>query len=168
MLTRSRGRDGKNVVAMIVGITSVLILCKVALPRSNVSGLRGEFQARRLELRLVHAELVAERSPGPGSFLCRCLVTVCDQHSLPYAGEPGRNCRSACQVDLGPIDKRALEWSTYSAPRHFLGGEILFRTADEHTRRLSHRANAQMKLPSRHHHSDTKADDIFYGPRRRR
>jgi len=45
MLTRSRGRDGANVIAMIVGITSVLILCKVALPAFDVGALvRGEFK----------------------------------------------------------------------------------------------------------------------------
>jgi len=32
MLTRSRGRDGVNVVAMIIGISSVLVLCKVTIP----------------------------------------------------------------------------------------------------------------------------------------
>jgi hypothetical protein len=32
MLTRSRGSDGVNVVAMIVGISSVLVLCKITIP----------------------------------------------------------------------------------------------------------------------------------------
>src|SRR5437868_5764419 len=45
MLTRSRGSDGMNVVAMIVGITSVLVLCKITIPAFNVSALlRGEFK----------------------------------------------------------------------------------------------------------------------------
>jgi SSS family solute:Na+ symporter len=45
MLTRSRGRDGVNVIAMILGITSVLILCKISLPAFNVGALlRGEFR----------------------------------------------------------------------------------------------------------------------------
>src|SRR5947209_1324438 len=45
MLTRSRGRDGANVIAMIVGITSVLILCKVALPAFDVGALLpGQFK----------------------------------------------------------------------------------------------------------------------------
>src|SRR5256886_6788841 len=45
MLTRSRGRDEANVIAMILGITSVLILCKVALPAFDVGALlRGEFK----------------------------------------------------------------------------------------------------------------------------
>src|SRR5437763_10759978 len=45
MLTRSRGRDEANVIAMIVGITSVLILCKVALPAFDVGALlRGDFR----------------------------------------------------------------------------------------------------------------------------
>lgn len=32
MLTRTRGSDGVNVVAMIVGISSVLVLCKITIP----------------------------------------------------------------------------------------------------------------------------------------
>jgi Na+/proline symporter len=32
MLTRTRGRDGPNVVAMLVGMAAVLILCKVNIP----------------------------------------------------------------------------------------------------------------------------------------
>src|SRR5204863_9544372 len=45
MLTRSRGRDGANVIAMVAGITSVLILCKVSLPAFDVGALlRGEFK----------------------------------------------------------------------------------------------------------------------------
>jgi solute:Na+ symporter, SSS family len=45
MLTRTRGRDGANVIAMILGITSVLILCKVALPAFDVGALlRGELK----------------------------------------------------------------------------------------------------------------------------
>jgi SSS family solute:Na+ symporter len=45
MLTRSRGRDGANVIAMIVGISSVLILCKVALPAFDWGALlHGEFK----------------------------------------------------------------------------------------------------------------------------
>jgi SSS family transporter len=45
MLTRSRGRDGVNVIAMIIGIMSVLVLCKVALPAFDVRALfRGEFR----------------------------------------------------------------------------------------------------------------------------
>jgi solute:Na+ symporter, SSS family len=39
MLTRNRGRDGTNVVAMIVGIISVLILCKVSMPAFDVLAL---------------------------------------------------------------------------------------------------------------------------------
>src|SRR5205814_2107585 len=45
MLTRSRGRDGANVIAMIIGIGSVLILCKVALPAFDWGALlHGEFR----------------------------------------------------------------------------------------------------------------------------
>jgi hypothetical protein len=32
MLTRARGRDGANVVAMLIGMTAVLVLCKIELP----------------------------------------------------------------------------------------------------------------------------------------
>jgi SSS family transporter len=45
MLTRTRGRDGVNVVAMILGIASVLVLCKVALPAFDIGALfHGRFQ----------------------------------------------------------------------------------------------------------------------------
>ena len=45
MLTRSRGRDGANVIAMIVGIISVLILCKISLPAFDLGALfHGEFR----------------------------------------------------------------------------------------------------------------------------
>jgi Na+/proline symporter len=39
MLTRSRGRDGVNVVAMIIGISSVLVLCKITIPAFNILAL---------------------------------------------------------------------------------------------------------------------------------
>jgi hypothetical protein len=39
MLTRTRGADGPNVIAMIAGITSVLILCKVTIPGFDVFAL---------------------------------------------------------------------------------------------------------------------------------
>src|SRR4051812_42580657 len=46
MLTRNRGADGPNVVAMIAGIMSVLILCKVAIPAFDVGALlHGRFVA---------------------------------------------------------------------------------------------------------------------------
>ena len=32
MLTRTRGRDGTNVIAMVIGIASVLVLCRVSIP----------------------------------------------------------------------------------------------------------------------------------------
>jgi SSS family transporter len=45
MLTRTRGRDGVNVIAMILGITSVLVLCKVTLPAFDIGALfHGRFQ----------------------------------------------------------------------------------------------------------------------------
>ncbi len=39
MLTRNRGRDGANVLAMIIGITSVLILCRVSIPAFHLAEL---------------------------------------------------------------------------------------------------------------------------------
>src|SRR6267142_4489570 len=39
MLTRSRGRDGANVVAMIAGISSVLVLCKITIPAFDILAL---------------------------------------------------------------------------------------------------------------------------------
>src|SRR5438045_844785 len=46
MLTRSRGSDGMNVVAMIVGITSVLVLCKITIPAFDFLALfRGKLVA---------------------------------------------------------------------------------------------------------------------------
>src|SRR5437867_400283 len=46
MLTRTRGRDGMNVVGMIIGITSVLVLCKVSIPAFDfVALLHGKFVA---------------------------------------------------------------------------------------------------------------------------
>ena len=45
MLTRTRGRDGVNVIAMILGIASVLVLCKVALPAFDIGALfHGRFR----------------------------------------------------------------------------------------------------------------------------
>lgn len=39
MLTRGRGSDGVNVVAMIAGISSVLVLCKITIPAFDVLAL---------------------------------------------------------------------------------------------------------------------------------
>lgn len=39
MLTRTRGSDGLNVVAMIAGISSVLVLCKVTIPAFDILAL---------------------------------------------------------------------------------------------------------------------------------
>lgn len=39
MLTRTRGADGVNVIAMIAGITSVLVLCKVTIPAFDLVDL---------------------------------------------------------------------------------------------------------------------------------
>src|SRR6266513_1387982 len=46
MLTRTRGRDGTNVVGMIIGIMSVLVLCKVSIPAFDfLALLHGKFVA---------------------------------------------------------------------------------------------------------------------------
>jgi solute:Na+ symporter, SSS family len=46
MLTRSRGSDGMNVVAMVVGISSVLVLCKITIPAFDLLALyRGKLVA---------------------------------------------------------------------------------------------------------------------------
>ena len=46
MLTRSRGSDGMNVVAIIVGISSVLVLCKITIPAFDILALfRGKLVA---------------------------------------------------------------------------------------------------------------------------
>src|SRR4029077_12683650 len=46
MLTRGRGSDSANVVAMIVGIMSVLVLCKVTMPAFDILALlRGKLVA---------------------------------------------------------------------------------------------------------------------------
>src|SRR5437588_12540226 len=46
MLTRRRGADGANVVAMIIGIMSVLVLCKVTMPAFDILALlRGKLVA---------------------------------------------------------------------------------------------------------------------------
>jgi SSS family solute:Na+ symporter len=46
MLTRTRGADGTNVVGMIMGIASVLVLCKVTIPAFDILALlRGKLVA---------------------------------------------------------------------------------------------------------------------------
>jgi solute:Na+ symporter, SSS family len=46
MLTRGRGSDSANVIAMIVGIMSVLVLCKVSMPAFDIVALlHGKFAA---------------------------------------------------------------------------------------------------------------------------
>jgi Na+/proline symporter len=42
MLTKRRGRDGSNVLAMIAGILAVLVFCKVRLPAFDVVKLVGQ------------------------------------------------------------------------------------------------------------------------------
>ncbi|HEY2125042.1 MAG TPA: hypothetical protein VGG94_06220, partial [Chthoniobacterales bacterium] len=39
MLTRKRGADGTNVIAMAAGIVSVLVLCKISIPAFNLAEL---------------------------------------------------------------------------------------------------------------------------------
>ena len=51
MLTKQRGRDGANIIAMILGIASVLVFCKIKLPAFNVLELAfsGRFEAQDWE-----------------------------------------------------------------------------------------------------------------------
>jgi len=48
MWTKTRGRDGTNVLAMICGIASVLVFCKVRLPAVNLGDLllQGRLEAQ--------------------------------------------------------------------------------------------------------------------------
>jgi solute:Na+ symporter, SSS family len=51
MLTKRRGRDGANIIAMILGIASVLVFCKIKLPAFNLLDLlfSGRFEAQDWE-----------------------------------------------------------------------------------------------------------------------
>jgi Na+/proline symporter len=76
MLTRSRGADGTNVVAMIVGISSVLILCKVSLPAFDILAL---FTGRVVAVQWVFGYFMPEWWPKiswPWFVFVGCVVTL--------------------------------------------------------------------------------------------
>jgi len=125
-----------NVVAMIVGITSVLILCKVALPRSMSVPFYGRVQARRLDfgwscLMVAEDRLALVR-------LCRCLVTVAI--SILFRTPESQVATAGAHVrSTSTLEQAGLRVSL-SQPRHFLGGDSFPDLATNITRRLSHRA----------------------------
>jgi Na+/proline symporter len=76
MLTRSRGADGPNVVAMIAGIISVLILCKITIPAFDIFAL---FQGKLAPAQWVFGYFMPEWWPKiswPWFVLVGCVVTV--------------------------------------------------------------------------------------------
>ncbi|MBA3881994.1 MAG: sodium:proline symporter [Chthoniobacterales bacterium] len=76
MLTRSRGADGPNVVAMILGISSVLILCKVSIPAFDIHAL---FTGRLVAVQWVFGYFMPEWWPKiswPWFVFVGCAVTL--------------------------------------------------------------------------------------------
>ena len=76
MLTRSRGADGPNVIAMIVGITSVLILCKVSIPAFDIGAL---FTGKLVAVQWVFGYFMPEWWPKiawPWFVFVGCVVTL--------------------------------------------------------------------------------------------
>lgn len=76
MLTRTRGADGANVVAMTIGITSVLILCKVTIPAFDVLAL---FTGKIVAVQWVFGYFMPEWWPKiswPWFVFVGCIVTL--------------------------------------------------------------------------------------------
>jgi Na+/proline symporter len=76
MLTRTRGADGANVLAMTVGITSVLILCKVTIPAFDVLAL---FTGKIVAVQWVFGYFMPEWWPKiswPWFVFVGCIVTL--------------------------------------------------------------------------------------------
>ena len=76
MLTRSRGADGPNVVAMVVGISSVLILCKVSIPAFDIFAL---FTGKVVAVEWVFGYFMPEWWPKiswPWFVFVGCVVTL--------------------------------------------------------------------------------------------
>ena len=76
MLTRSRGADGPNVVAMIAGVTSVLILCKVSIPAFDVFAL---FSGKVIAVHWVFGYFMPDWWPNiswPWFVFVGCVVTL--------------------------------------------------------------------------------------------
>src|SRR5881275_1245657 len=76
MLTRRRGADGANVVAMIIGIMSVLVLCKVTMPAFDILALlRGKLVAAQWNFGWLMPDWWPNIS-WPWFVCVGCLVTV--------------------------------------------------------------------------------------------
>jgi SSS family transporter len=76
MLTRTRGADGANVLAMTIGITSVLILCKVTIPAFDVLAL---FTGKIVAVQWVFGYFMPEWWPKiswPWFVFVGCIVTL--------------------------------------------------------------------------------------------
>lgn len=76
MLTRSRGADGPNVLAMIAGVSSVLILCKVSIPAFDILAL---FTGQVVAVHWVFGYFMPEWWPAiswPWFVFVGCVVTV--------------------------------------------------------------------------------------------
>ena len=76
MLTRSRGADGPNVIAMVVGITSVLILCKVSIPAFDICAL---FTGKLIAVQWVFGYFMPDWWPKiawPWFVFVGCVVTL--------------------------------------------------------------------------------------------
>jgi hypothetical protein len=76
MLTRTRGADGPNVVAMSIGIASVLILCKVTIPAFDIGAL---FTGKIVAVQWVFGYFMPEWWPKiswPWFVLVGCTVTL--------------------------------------------------------------------------------------------
>lgn len=76
MLTRTRGADGPNVIAMVTGITSVLILCKVTIPAFDIFAL---FTGKIVAVQWVFGPFMSDWWPKiswPWFVFVGCLVTL--------------------------------------------------------------------------------------------
>jgi SSS family solute:Na+ symporter len=76
MLTRTRGRDGINVLAMITGIMSVLVLCKVSIPAFDIAAL---FSGHVVPVHWVFGYFMPEWWPKiswPWFVFVGCVVTL--------------------------------------------------------------------------------------------
>ena len=76
MLTRSRGADWPNVVAMIAGIISVLILCKITIPALDILAL---LQGKVVPAQWIFGYFMPDWWPKiswPWFVLVGCVVTV--------------------------------------------------------------------------------------------
>ena len=103
MLTKRRGRDETNVLGMVLGVASVLVLCKVKLPAiqpARVSFFRA-FAGGGLGVRGLAAGLVAGGCVSVVG-LVGCLV--CFAVSFMFA-TPGKRVETAERLWPGPTIK---------------------------------------------------------------